>query len=170
MKTCMYALLACVTVVFFILSCAKEKENATQLDFSGKMLGHSACKSSKSAFMPVTADTLSCVAYAFDVSTNRLFLQHINAGFNCCPDSLFCEVTIRNDTIVVQEFETKQQCNCDCLYDLDMEIEGVKPQEYMIRFIEPYCGSQEQIIFGADFSDQKEGVYCVTRKQYPWGN
>ena len=168
MKTLFYAILAGVTILLLFFSCENEKENAKQLVLSGKIISHSECKSSKSNSVLLSTDSLSCADYSFDARTNKLFIKHINAGFNCCPDSLYCIVKISNDTIIIQEFENKQLCNCSCLYDLDIEVEGVSPQKYMIRFIEPYCGTQEQIIFGADFSVQKQGLYCVTRNHYPW--
>lgn len=168
MKTLIYSFLAGVSILILVYSCENEKENAKQLVLSGKIVSHSDCKSSKSDTAFITADSLSCADYSFDGSTNKLFIKHINAGFNCCPDSLYCDVTISNDTIIIQEFEGKQQCNCNCLYDLDIEIEGVGSQKYQIKFIEPYCGNQEQIIFGVDFSAQKEGIYCVTRNHNPW--
>lgn len=169
MKTLVYSILAGVIVVFLIYSCENEKENETQFVISGKIVSHSDCKSSKSNVQLITYARQSCAEYSFDASTNKLLIKHINAGFNCCPDSLYCKVNMSSDTIIIREFESKQQCNCNCLYDLDIEIEGVGSQKYQIKIIEPYCGNQERILFGVDLSAQKEGIYCVTRDHYPWG-
>jgi len=49
-----------------------------------------------------------------------------------------------------------------------MEINGVDSKKYTIRFIEPYCGEKQKIIFGLDLAKDKNGSFCVTRKQYPW--
>jgi len=169
MKTIIYSIFAGVAILLLVISCENEKENAKQLVLSGKILSHSDCKDLKSDLVFFTTDSLSCAEYSFDSSTNKLFIKHINAGFNCCPDSLYCNVTVSNDTIIIQEFESKQQCNCNCLYDLDIVIYGVDSRNYQIKFIEPYSGNQEQIIFAVDFSAQKEGSYCVIRNSYPWG-
>ncbi|MFA5420089.1 MAG: hypothetical protein WC341_16675, partial [Bacteroidales bacterium] len=59
-------------------------------------------------------------------------------------------------------------CKCNCLYDLDIEINGIDAKIYQVEFIEPYSDEQEKIIFELDLTMEKEGSYCVTRKQYPW--
>lgn len=169
MKTLIYSILTVVAIIILFAGCENEKENAEQLVLSGKIVSHSDCKNDKSDSVLLISDSSSCADFSFDATTNRLYIKHINAGFNCCPDSLYCTVKVSNDTIIIQEFENEQLCNCSCLYDLDIEIEGVGSQKYQIKFIEPYCGNQEQIIFGVDFSVQKQGLYCVTRNQYPWG-
>jgi len=166
MKTLIHSTIVIVAVLLLSISCNKDKETAGIL---GKIIGHTNCKSSKSTSLLLTVDSLSCVDYSFDTSANKLLLKHINAGFNCCPGSLYCKVNISNDTIIIQEFESKQQCDCNCLYDLDIEIVEINSQGYVIKIIEPYCGNQEQIIFDVDFSVQEQGNYCATRNQYPWG-
>jgi hypothetical protein len=54
-----------------------------------------------------------------------LTLKHVDAGFSCCPDSLYCNIGLKGDTILIQEFEKTAVCKCNCLYDLDIEINGV---------------------------------------------
>jgi hypothetical protein len=169
MKTLTYSILAGVTMLILVFSCSKETKNSKELILSGMMTSHSDCINSKSNAVFITADSLSCVEYSFDGLTNKLVLKHLNAGFNCYPDSMYCNVTMRNDTIFIQEFESQQLCSCECLYDLDIEIHGVVAKMYQIEFIEPYRGNQEQIRFLVDFSTQLEGTFCVTRNQYPWG-
>jgi hypothetical protein len=51
---------------------------------------------------------------------------------------------------------------------LDIEINGIDAKIYQVEFIEPYSDEQEKIIFELDLTMEKEGSYCVTRKQYPW--
>jgi len=109
------------------------------------------------------------VDYSFNANTNTLTITHINAGFNCCPDSLYCKISKNIDTIIIQEFEKIPQCNCNCLYDLDIEINGVESKKYQIKFVEPYVGEQGKLEFEIDLKNNEIGSYCVTRKQYPWG-
>ena len=169
MKPFEYLILTGIAILMLAYSCENEKEKAAQLNVSGKVVSLTDCKSLKSNAVVSASDSLSCAEYSYNEAGNKLIIKHINAGFNCCPGSVYCNVTMSNDTIVIQEFESKPSCNCDCLYDLDIEIEGVASQKYHIRFIEPYCGNQEQLIFGVDLASQKEGICCVTRNQYPWG-
>ncbi|HJX72134.1 MAG TPA: hypothetical protein VJ346_09285 [Bacteroidales bacterium] len=157
-----------VAVIIFFDGC--ENEGQTGLVFSGKVISHTDCKNTKSTFMDSdTPDTLSCVNYSFDAPDNKLIIKHINTGFNCCPGSLFCEVTLRNDIIIIEEFEEMPQCNCNCLFDLDIEITGVKAKKYRVQFIEPYAGNQKVIEFEMDLTGDDSGSVCVTRKNYPWG-
>ena len=163
------SLVSIVFVIPFLFFCCTKNTN-TQLTMSGVIASHSACKKGFDSTAQATtiADTLSCIAYSFDDLTNKLILIHINAGFNCCLDRLYCNLTLNNDSIIIQEFEESQNCKCNCLYDLDIVINGVESKKYKIRLIEPYIGGQKRIIFGLDLANHKLGIICVTRKQYPW--
>lgn len=117
--------------VFFLIglitiSCEKENEksNSKVLVFSGQLVNNSTCKNEFKSTLNTTStsDTLSCVEYTFDNTNNKLILKHINAGFNCCPDSLYVQTTLQSDTIIIQEYESNALCFCECLYDLDIEL------------------------------------------------
>jgi hypothetical protein len=98
-----------------------------------------------------------------------LTVKHINAGFNCCPDSLYCKVDLEGDTILIQELENSTLCHCNCLYDLVIEIKGIDLKKYHVKFIEPYVADQNKLLFEIDLTEDSTGSYCVTRQQYPWG-
>ena len=171
MKPIIYSLLFISLFGLFIISCEKNNNDGKQLIITGQLINNSTCKNDlKSAYQIVeTPDTLSCVNYSFNKAKNILTLKHINAGFNCCPDSLYCKVELIGDIIQIQEFEKNAQCNCNCLYDLDIEIYGVELKTYRIKFIEPYISDQNKLIFELNLNKDSNGSYCVTRKQYPWG-
>jgi hypothetical protein len=154
-----------------IISCDKEQYHGQQPAITGQIIKNSTCKNNfkLASENPVTPDTLSCTDYSYDSQNNKLTLKHINAGFNCCPEKLYCNVSLSKDTIIIHEFEKEALCDCNCLYDLDIEITGVVAKKYHIKFIEPYCGEQPQLIFEIDLSEETEGLFCVTRKRYPWG-
>ena len=134
------------------------------------LIKNSTCKNLKSAgFTELTSDTLSCIYYQFIPATEKLVINHVNAGFNCCPDTLSCKMRISGDSIVISEYEKKAGCKCNCLYDLQMEIDAIPAGKYQIRMIEPYCGSQKPLNFGIDLNKNLEGSFCVVRKQHPWG-
>lgn len=157
---------ALIIIALFVSGC--EKDETKQLNLSGKLIDHTDCKNGRKA-VNETPDTLSCINYSFDSQNNKLSIQHINAGFNCCPDSLYCTAGISNDTITISEFEAKAGCWCECLYDLDVELNGVGSGKYVIRLVEPHSGNQSKIIFSIDLSKNISGSFCVTRKIYPWG-
>jgi hypothetical protein len=168
MKTASYAILATLTGSIILFCC--EKDKSKQLTLTGKLVSTSECKSSKLAYLETSpSDTVTCVEFLFDGPNNKLSIDHLNAGFNCCNEGINCNVSLNNDTIIIQESEKSSLCDCDCLFDLNIEIDGVDSKLYQIKFIEPYSGNQNKINFAMDLTKHNEGSYCVTRKQYPWG-
>lgn len=155
--------------VLFIAGC-KDQNDPAPSDISGSLTHNSECKSFIAGNLKFdTADTLSCVHYTYNPLDHKLIMVHYNAGFNCCPGELSCEVSIAGDTIIITEFEKEQMCNCNCLFDLDIELNNVDQENYMVKFIEPYAEGQAQLLFDMDLSSSSEGEYCVVRKGYPWG-
>ncbi|PID89479.1 MAG: hypothetical protein CSB01_01755 [Bacteroidia bacterium] len=155
-------------LVILTPGCEKDDNPSENTEFSGQLTEHSECKNLE--FISVreeTPDTLSCVKYSFN--DDKLVLKHINAGFNCCPDSLYVNASLNGDTIVIEEYETSMLCDCNCLYDLDIELKGIEAQKYHIKFVEPYVTNQEKIFFDINLENNGEGKFCVIRKGYPWG-
>lgn len=170
MKSKISNLLAVCLLSILVVSCTDDTQQPKNLDLSINLIGKSDCKSNKSAEINQSVTySQSCIDYSFDQATKKLTLKHINAGFNCCPESLYCTVAYRNDTIVVQEYEKSLGCKCNCLYDLDFEVGGIEPGKYQLYVIEPYAGNQAKLNFELDLRNQKQGSWCVTRTQYPWG-
>jgi hypothetical protein len=168
MKTINYLFLA--SILLFVSGCNNGDEIIEPGNISGSLTNHSDCKNIKSEDLKTAyPDSVSCVLFSYNEDNHTLQFHHINAGFNCCPEGLYCEISSSNDTIFIQEFEKEQACNCDCLFDLDIELQGVASKIYQVRFIEPYIQGQEELFFEMDLSSGNEGEYCVTRKVYPWG-
>jgi len=167
MKRTVYSVLAGFVFMIFITGC----ETAKELVLSGSLVSHSECKSGLQTAFEIsdTPDSLSCVEYSFDAINNKLSLTHVNAGFNCCQDSLYCSITSSNDTIIIQEYEKNPICRCSCVYDLFIEVDGIEEGKYQIKFIEPYSGDMEPLLFEIDLKKETEGSFCVVRKGSPWG-
>jgi len=147
------------------------KENNVNGIVAGKIVSHSDCKNGKSASFnnAYNNSSESCIQYSYSENEEKLILSHINAGFNCCPDSLYCNVELSGDTILISEFEKNALCDCDCLFDLKIEITGIEKNAYYVKVIEPYCGDQQKLNFEMDLTEHLSGNYCVGRKIYPWG-
>lgn len=166
----MKTILSILFLLSLLFSCTPEPENPTEMDLTIRLLGNPQCNGVKSDGRIVrTPNSQSCVEYAFDQDNRKLMLKHLNAGFNCCPESLWFVVTYRNDSIVIQEFEKNTGCKCNCLYDLDIEVEGLEPGKYQLCLIEPYLGTQQPLTIELDLLAQKQGSFCVSRNIYPWG-
>jgi hypothetical protein len=168
MKPIIYPVLI-VSLITCVVCCEKSNEKGKK-PFSGELTSSSSCKSNlkSSLHYSGTPDSVSCIEYSFDKGNSQLTLKHVNAAFNCCPDSIYCKISLKGDTILIQEFEKKSQCNCSCIYDLDMQVNGLDLKKYQLKFIEPYVYEQNRIIFDINLADKPSGSYCVTRKQYPW--
>ncbi len=159
-----------LSTIFISVSCEKESGNRESTELSGRLISNTACKSLKSANqLAGMTSNQSCLEYSYDAANKVLKLKHINAGFNCCPDSLYCYVTLSKDTILISEFEESALCNCCCLFDLDIEVTGVEMRHYQLKLVEPYVVNQDEIVFGMNLLINQEGSFCVNRTQYPWG-
>jgi len=139
---------------------------------SGEVTGRSTCKSMiKDAAADTTPPDQDCITWQYDGS-NTLTLKHINAGFNCCPTELLADFTFEGNKIIITEDENLDNggCLCLCLFDVDYEIEGILPGEYVIRVNGMYLkGENQEIQFTVDLTESPSGTFCVTREYYPWG-
>jgi len=169
MKTSVNKFLVFLFIGVFILGC--EKEGNPPVEITGTLLSNMQCKDFFKSVSEghITPDTLSCIEYSFNKADSILSLKHINAGFNCCPEELWCEITTKVDTIIIEEFEKSAMCDCDCLYDLNVILNGVIEGSYKIKMVEPYARDQEELFFEIDLQEKSSGSFCVVRKQYPWG-
>ena len=151
--------LAAISIIaLFIVAACGDDENHT-LNFSGKLVEHSTCKSDKDSFLSdEIPENISQINYSYDKATNKLTLKHINVRFNCCSDSLYANISLLNDTIIIRELEAvTEPCNCTCLYDLDMLITGVEAKKYTIKITEP-----RKIVFDVDLNETTNGSYSIT--------
>ena len=48
-----------------------------------------------------------CIEYQYD-GIDTLILNHINAGFNCCPGKIIFNINITGNTITITEKETER--------------------------------------------------------------
>jgi len=163
--------LSLLLLLGLLATCTSESDTPAEMELTIRLTGNPQCIYLKShENRQETPDSQSCIEFAFDQDNRMLILKHINAAFNCCPESLWCTVAFRNDTILIQEFEKQQGCKCNCLYDLDLEVEGIEPGEYYLRIIEPYLGTQKPLIGEMNIQTSKIGNFCVWRTIYPWGD
>ena len=135
---------------------------------NAEFLSHTDCKNTKGFYATAnTPDNQSCIEFLYVDST--LHLTHVNAGFNCCPGNISSDFVFDGTTITISEGEATAECFCECLYDLEMEIENLPPATYTLVFEEPYAvGSGNEIAFSLNLNDSTEGSFCVSRNYYPW--
>lgn len=154
--------------IVLISGCEKDEE---PLIVTGSLKSISECKPLQLEGETYnTPDTLSSVEYSFDSDNHILSISHINAALNCEYGVLQCEITQKNDTIIIQEIESNPVGECTCLYDLEIELSGFESKIYQVEFVEPYIEEYQKISFKMDLTSNNSGTYNVTRKQDPYGN
>ncbi len=169
MKTTFFSAIVIACALLLYVACENNPKHDPSIS-GGGLVSNTDCKFDKAvSTVSEKPDSISCVEYSFNSETGKLSLKHINAGFNCCPGELSCDVSLSGDTIIIAESEQAPMCNCNCLFDLDIVVNDVSAASYHVKFIEPYAGEQEKLEFSIDLSDETEGSFCVTRTQYPWG-
>jgi len=153
------------------ISCSKDLMPISDKNLKVTLWGDPQCKGLIRAVLnDDVSNSQSCIEYSYNESLRLLSIKHLNAGFNCCPDTFSCTALIREDTIIIREFEKHMGCKCNCLYDVEMDVEGVLPGKYQLQIIEPYILNQDILCFELDLKNQKKGTWCVNRWIYPWGN
>jgi hypothetical protein len=148
-------------VLFIFLISACDNSIGTE---DGKLISNTLCKNEK------TETDETCVEYSYNNETKTLSLKHINTAFNCCPKALYVEVSIDENTITIDESERTQECNCMCLYDMEIEVYNIENQVYSIKFKEPYVADEFELRFQIDLAQKPEDTYCLHRETYPWQN
>ncbi len=69
------------------------------------------------------------------VADGYLHIKHVNAVFNCCPDTIRADVSMEDNIITVVESETDPICDCICDYDLEYTLGPLTPnKEYILIF------------------------------------
>jgi len=159
-------------VLLLVFSSCKEKVFTPEVSSTGALVNYQGCKES---FDGVTAQgtaldsTKECIHYEYD-ENGVLRLNHINAGFNCCPGEIFADITVTGNMIFIEEHEKEEGCFCRCLFDVDYEFLSILPGEYTIIVKGPYTSDESMVMeFTVDLYPPISGTFCVDRADYPWG-
>lgn len=137
---------------------------------SGRLTFTSVCKNSTWDKAGIPSNRQECVFFNYFLNGN-LELEHINAGFNCCPGTIEAEIRIEDHIISIVESENYDHdphgpCDCLCLYDLTYELEGIIPGQYTLCV---KCALADPVEFQVDLNSTVSGYYCEARDKYPWG-
>jgi hypothetical protein len=170
MRKFIILLLGAVLILGILLGCEKKVVNkeipTPSVPPVGILIGHTECKTFQTGGV---ADSIpsnqECMEYSYD-GEGVLLLKHINAEFNCCPESITADISIEDSVITIEEHESfanGKLCTCLCLYDLDFEIRNLEPGEYTIKVISPYIHPNKELLeFTITLSSSpSSGRYCV---------
>jgi hypothetical protein len=151
-------------ILMVILSCQNRKDDDPHLKISGTVINFSDCKNMSAGNKEQSRwDTINCITWEYNSSTNILDMKHLNVFFNCYPGQITVEIHEENDTIFISEAEEMNAANCLCQYDLDMELTGVSRKIYQVELIEPYAwawGMTNPICFEMDLITYPAGQQC----------
>ena len=155
--------------LIFLQSCTDNKTTNPSSNPSGKYLTISVCDSSKIFKQDKIQSKLQdCVE--LDYSNNSLNIKHLNAVFNCCPDSLhLITIDIKNNIITIDETKTFGKCFCDCLFEINYQITNLPKGEYKITFIENLfnsSGGDLPLECTIDLKQADKANACMDRSSY----
>jgi hypothetical protein len=162
----------CALLALVLAACSSGTEPDQTASPVGELAKATGCKAFTASTGGFTVPSeQDCIEYEYD-GESILQLRHVNAGFNCCPDTLTAVFHIQVGSIIIDEAERLDSggCHCLCLYDLDYEIRDLPPGEYAIRVNQPYLWAGADILeFTVDLTDEPSGFHCIERDRYPWG-
>jgi hypothetical protein len=144
-----------------------EDNPALAEDAYGALLESVGCKTAEGDMEAQLASGEECLEW--DLNGRVLSLTHVDAAFNCCPESLTAEVLIDGSSITVIEgevFDDGGECDCICLFDLHIAVYDLTPDVYTVSVSGPY--SPEPLDTTIDLVAQPTGRYCEDREVYPW--
>ena len=136
---------------------------------NGELISYSNCKipgDTSNCFG--RASNEDCIDYKYD-GNGSLRIKHINSVFSLCPEKLTAEITISEDSILIEEHETGIGTFEKCLYNLDYVINNLHPDIYTVKVISPYPEKKEPLEFSVDLTHAGNGSFHLIRDVYPWG-
>jgi hypothetical protein len=167
-------LMCLISTVFFIQSCNENNTTKPTLANNnniskGEFVSITECKNSH---IQKNDETLSKVqdCLELDYINDTLNIKHINAAFNCCPDSLhLISVTVKDFVITIDETKAIGKCFCDCLYDIVYQVKDLPKGEYKIKFIENmFYAEQGDVTLECllNLNKDKHSGICLDRYAY----
>jgi hypothetical protein len=158
-------------VALIVTGGCKKSSEAVPLP-SGELTGTNGCKGAVSnsdspGGITLASSIQDCVQYQYD-GNSQLILNHINAGFNCCPGQISADIQISGNTITITEAESQQGCKCLCLFDVDYLIQDLTPGTYTIILIGLYLEGGQHHEFSINLNQATSDTICIDRGHYPW--
>ncbi len=158
-------LVGVVLIAGLICSCERNNTNG---ELSISVTSDLVCKGSALLKTNDPPPEVSCINYSYD-GDSILSLQHLNAGFNCSPESVLADIEIKGDSLIIREDDSKHGAKCNCLYDIQITVRNLPAGQYHVRIVEPYVNySWPRLMFDLDLKKTRTGEVCVTRPEGWW--
>lgn len=144
-----------ISILLICIGCEKEREKPPVKAIISN-ISHKGCKD-----MSTRSTTFEGEYIAYKtVDKNYLSFKHVNAEFNCCPEKLLVDFTVKNNIITITEKEKVAGCKCLCNYDLSYTIGALPYGKYEIVIHKNEV--QEFARFTIDFSANTEGKQPIS--------
>lgn len=157
MKRIKIIIFLCGVIGITAFSCKKNNDNSRKIEdklLKIEDLSYSGCKQATKS----TGNTEYLEYYTVD--SNYLFIKHINASLNCCPDSIKVISSILNGKIQYSVCQKESNCNCNCLYDITCKIGPLVYANYTMK-ISVCTGSTAE--FKMDFNNTTNGKFEILK-------
>jgi hypothetical protein len=109
----------------------------------------------------------SCIRFEYD-GDSTLYMVHLNAGFNCCPEEILVDMEVKGDSILITENQRKAGCRCNCLFHVNLTVHNLERTKYHVKVMEPLARVDNLLMFDLDLKKEPNGQVCVERSYYPW--
>ena len=154
MKHFKLILFLCGTIGIAAVGCKK----SNSVDMADRVLvvedlSHSACKTNAAR----SSEREEYLEY-HTVDSNYLYIKHVNASLNCCPDSIMVYSSIYDGKLQYLLCNKNNNCNCNCLYDVICKIGPLDYASYSM-VVGVCTGSSAEIKI--DFNDKTEGRIVI---------
>lgn len=106
------------------VACDNNDENPVgegQVPVTLKNFANTGCKGNSARAIGDSSALSEAIEYSC-IHEGYLYLNHVDAIFNCCPGELNASVKVDGNLITVSEWSTEDGCKCICPYDLSYEI------------------------------------------------
>ena len=150
-----------VITLFLLISgigCEKEKEVVKE-SIQIKDFSYYGCKKEETTKSTRAVESEEYIEYKA-IADGYLYLKHVNADFNCCPDTIKATISIEENNITIVESETGPKCNCICDYDLECNLGPLSFEKYTLIFSRD---TREYLRFTINYSSSLYGKVIIPK-------
>ena len=104
-----------------LMSCSSDSDDTVdnQKEIELKNFSNTGCKN---RYMSRAEDDSKEIIEYSVLHDGYLYIYHRNVFFNCCPGTIGADIQVEDNKIIIGEYETEDECDCVCPYDLGYEV------------------------------------------------
>ena len=108
-------------LAFGMSNCSSDSDDTVdnQKEIELKNFSNTGCKN---RYMSRAEDDSKEIIEYSVLHDGYLYIYHRNVFFNCCPGTIGADIQVEGNKIIIGEYETEDECDCVCPYDLGYEV------------------------------------------------